>query len=148
MKITTTYRDAIKRDGPIVAKVFRATTRHDLPYLPELHTDEDDVRHFTEIVEHQKATVAEVDGQIVGFSATLPGHLNYLYILPNYQGNGIGSTLLKRAMDDNTELQLWAFQKNTRAREFYEHFGFHVAELTDGQANEEHEPDVRYIWKR
>ena len=45
-------------------------------------------------------------------------------------------------------LQLWAFQRNTAARAFYEAHGFTVQRLTDGSGNEEGEPDVLYAWSR
>jgi hypothetical protein len=38
------------------------------------------------------------------------------------------------------------FQRNIRARRFYESRGFHLVEETDGAANEEREPDARYRW--
>jgi len=41
--------------------------------------------------------------------------------------------------------RLWAFQRNQRARVFYEHRGFVAAEFTDGAGNEEREPDMRYV---
>ncbi|WP_298279395.1 hypothetical protein [uncultured Bradyrhizobium sp.] len=44
--------------------------------------------------------------------------------------------------------QLWTFQRNARARRFYEARGFVAVEQTDGSRNEEQEPDVRYLWTR
>jgi hypothetical protein len=44
-------------------------------------------------------------------------------------------------------LELWAFQRNTNARDFYESQGFHAVQCTDGR-NEENEPDVKYEWER
>jgi hypothetical protein len=38
------------------------------------------------------------------------------------------------------------FQRNEQARRFYEHRGFRFVELTDGSANAERMPDVRYRW--
>lgn len=143
-----TYRLADTTDGPAVARVFRQTTRHDLPFLPELHTDDEDVVHFTDIVEKQQVMLAVADGNVVGICATTPGWLNYLYVLPEHQGRGIGTQFLDQAKGENTELRLWAFQKNQRGRQFYERQGFIVEELTDGSGNEEHEPDVRYIWHK
>ncbi len=45
-------------------------------------------------------------------------------------------------------MQLWTFQRNARARRFYEARGFVPVEATDGSRNEEKEPDVRYLWRR
>ena len=36
--------------------------------------------------------------------------------------------------------------RNAPARTFFERHGFHAARLTDGADNEEHEPDVLYVW--
>ena len=38
-------------------------------------------------------------------------------------------------------------QQNERARRFYEARGFRAVEFTDGEANEEKTPDVRYEWR-
>jgi hypothetical protein len=43
-------------------------------------------------------------------------------------------------------LQLWTFQRNSRARGFYEARGFNLIERTDGARNEEREPDALYLW--
>jgi ribosomal protein S18 acetylase RimI-like enzyme len=44
-------------------------------------------------------------------------------------------------------LWLWTFQTNTGARRFYERHGFVAVDETDGSANEERAPDVRYAWR-
>jgi hypothetical protein len=43
-------------------------------------------------------------------------------------------------------LQLWTFQRNLRARGFYEARGFALVRQTDGSDNEEKEPDALYLW--
>ena len=43
-------------------------------------------------------------------------------------------------------LQLWTFQRNLRARAFYEKLAFAPVRFTDGASNEEREPDVLYAW--
>ena len=86
-------------------------------------------------------------GKIVGFCAFHQDWLDHLYILPEFQGKGIGSTLLNKAKETHSELQLWVFQKNEEARKFYESKGFVLVEKTDGSSNEEKEPDARYVWK-
>jgi GNAT superfamily N-acetyltransferase len=60
--------------------------------------------------------------------------------------------LLHNVLDEHRQqhptdpLWLWTFQANAGARRFYERNGFAPVEFTDGAANEEHEPDVRYEW--
>jgi RimJ/RimL family protein N-acetyltransferase len=43
-------------------------------------------------------------------------------------------------------LQLRVFQQNSGARRLYERNGFSLVELTDGDSNEAHEPEARYVW--
>jgi hypothetical protein len=40
--------------------------------------------------------------------------------------------------------RVYTFQANSGARRFYERHGFAAIQLTDGQGNEEHCPDVLY----
>jgi GNAT superfamily N-acetyltransferase len=143
-------RRAIPADAPEVAELFLASRRDALPYLPALHTDDDTRRWMAEVVfAAGEVWVAAVDGRIVGFAALNGGrdHLDHLYLLPGWYGRGIGSALLLRVKERSTgRLQLWTFQRNVRARAFYEARGFSVAALADGSANEEREPDVLYRW--
>jgi hypothetical protein len=44
-------------------------------------------------------------------------------------------------------LELWVFQRNDAAREFYARHGFIELRRTDGSGNEEREPDVRLAWR-
>lgn len=49
-----------------------------------------------------------------------------VYILPEYQGRGIGRELVDYAVKDldGGEIFLWAMNHNRNARGFYEHIGF------------------------
>jgi GNAT superfamily N-acetyltransferase len=120
----------------------------EMPHLPDLHTPEEDLAFIRDVVFPKcRVLAASVDGEIVGFCAFREGWIDHLYILPEYQGRGIGSALLTRAKEEFPHFQLWTFQRNNRVRHFYEARGFVLAELTDGQGNEEKEPDVRYVWE-
>lgn len=75
------------------------------------------------------------------------GSVEQLYLEPGWTGRGIGSVLIGLAKERRPAgLELWTFQVNAGARRFYERHGFRVAEITDGSANEERQPDVRYVW--
>jgi len=75
------------------------------------------------------------------------GWIDQLYVSPGRTRQGLGSLLVdlaKRRRPDG--LQLWTFESNVDAQRFYEVHGFTVAERTDGSGNEEHAPDLRYVW--
>jgi GNAT superfamily N-acetyltransferase len=135
-------------DADEIARIFMASRRDALPYLPELHTDEDTHDFFARIVmRDDDVWLAKSGGEILGFVAVKPGWVDHLYLRPGHYRRGIGSLLLAKAKSlQPGGLTLWAFQKNTRARAFYESHGFKPIEFTDGAANEENEPDVRYGW--
>jgi ribosomal protein S18 acetylase RimI-like enzyme len=144
-------RRAIIDDMPAAATVHIITRRVNLSYLPTLHSRDQVVDHFIDTVfPTSRVWVAEEEngGMVVGFAAAREGWLDHLYILPDYQGGGLGSQLLDLAMEGQDEVHLWAFQKNTRARRFYEKRGFSLVRETDGAGNMEKEPDALYRWTR
>ena len=95
----------------------------------------------------QEVWVAEVEGRVVGYAALSERKLEHLYVHPGFQGRGAGTALLERAKRERPEgFRFWVFQKNERARRFYERHGCRLVELTDGAGNEEREPDALYEW--
>jgi putative acetyltransferase len=85
---------------------------------------------------------------VIGVIAFREDWIDQLYVLPPAQGRGVGSELLQLAQNTYPRLQLWTFQRNRRARRFYEARGFALVRETDGTANEEKEPDALYLWTR
>jgi GNAT superfamily N-acetyltransferase len=136
-------------DAEAVARVHRVSFDHRLPWLAGLHTPSEDQAYFADVVFNEDEVWGSFDGDdLSGFIAFRENWIDQLYVLPAYQGRGVGSALLVVAQARYSELQLWTFQRNCAARRFYEHRGFAVAEQTDGSRNEEHEPDVRYVWRK
>lgn len=143
-----TLRQARPEDAPAISAIHLSARRHGLPYLPEVHTDSETRYWVAEVVlPQQDVWVAEVSGEVAAFAALHEGWLEHLYVAPEHQGRGLGSALLDLAMSRNPGgLQLYTFQRNERARRFYEARGFVAEWFGDGSENEEGEPDVRYRW--
>jgi putative acetyltransferase len=139
-------RAARPADAPAVVAVFHAARAAALPYLPVVHAPEEDAAFFGGLVGQGIVTVAELDGRVAGFLALNGDWVDHLYVDPPAQGRGLGGALLRHAQARRAELQLWVFQRNTRAIAFYEHHGFTLAERTDGSGNEERTPDARMVW--
>jgi len=141
-----TLRRAVPADAPSIARVHRLAMRISLPFLPELHTAEEDLWFVRErLMTSCEIWVADAGGEAVGYIAFKPGWIEHLYIHPEHQGRGLGGGLLDVALADGSERNLWTFQENRRARAFYERRGFTAVEFTDGEGNEEKTPDVRYV---
>jgi GNAT superfamily N-acetyltransferase len=123
-----------------------------MPWVKLAHSD-DELRAWFAL-EHQRkheVWVLESHGSISAYlSLSLDRDwVDHLYVDPKAQGRGQGTALLELAKSlSSGQLRLHAFQRNTRARTFYEHRGFRAVEFGDGTANEEDEPDVTYLWER
>ncbi|HEY2359313.1 MAG TPA: GNAT family N-acetyltransferase [Phenylobacterium sp.] len=141
-------RRATADDAQSIAVVHRTAMRVSLAFLPELHSAADDLRFFSErFLPANEVWVAEVDDEVVGYVGFHEAWINHLYVLPEFQGRGIGPALLDKALAYERPMQLWTFQQNTRARKFYEDRGFGLVKLTDGSGNEEKTPDALYEWR-
>ncbi len=139
-------RPARPEDAAAIAVIHRQAMRISLPFLPELHTADEDLWFVREkLMVENEVWVAEADGRVAGYIAFHPGWIEHLFVHPDQQGRGLGPTLLAKALEDGAERRLWTFQQNSRARAFYEARGFVAEEFTDGHGNEEKTPDVRYM---
>lgn len=141
-------RRATPADAEAIGRLHHHTMRTSLPFLPELHTPEDVVDWVGgQLMARNTVWVAEgPEGVVTGYIAFDADWINQLYVHPDQQGRGLGPQLLAKALEDGASRQLWTFQKNARARRFYEAHGFVAVKLTDGSGNEEREPDILYRW--
>jgi ribosomal protein S18 acetylase RimI-like enzyme len=100
--------------------------------------------YFQKTFDPARNQIIVMAGQDVGVISVEKGEqevfLSRLYILPEYQGRGIGTQLIKRvlaeAFGDNLPVSLRVLRVNP-AKELYERLGFVVVEETD----------VRYLMK-
>jgi GNAT superfamily N-acetyltransferase len=141
-----TLRAATGHDAPAVTGVFLAARRA-MTYLPHLHTDDETARFIFDLVLTARVEVALGDGAIVGFAAVRRSWLEHLNVHPRAQNAGIGTRLIEWAKETSPSgLDLWVFQRNTRARALYASHGWRDVTLTDGD-NEEGQPDARMRWE-
>jgi putative acetyltransferase len=80
-----------------------------------------------------ETTVSEVDGTVVGFLSLVGNEVGGLFVDPDYQGGGIGRSLMDNAIESHPVLELDVFEANSIARRFYERYGF---QLVDRHMNE------------
>lgn len=79
--------------------------------------------------------VAEDDGVPVGAVSVGNGYLSTLYVLPGYQGRGVGSALHDLAVErlralGFDEAKLWTLRENDSGRHFYERRGWRLTDET------------------
>ena len=120
-----------------------------MPHMPVLHTAEEDLAFYSSVVfPRAEIWIVEHAGTVRGFIAFRDGWIDHLYIHPDHQRRGLGSSLLALAKASADSLRLWTFQCNGGARRFYEGHGFRIQQETDGATNDERQPDILYVWQR
>lgn len=143
------FRQLKRADMDAAARVHRIAFDRALPPLAGLHTPEEDQWFFRDRVFTTCEVWGAFDGDaMTGMLAFHEGWIDQLYVLPEAQGCGVGTALLRIAQNAFDRLQLWTFQRNAQARSFYEARGFALIQQTDGARNEEKEPDALYLWTR
>ena len=133
-----------------VVRMWGETKRDAYPYLPleQTRSFEDDRAFFTgHLTPRCVIWVAEGRGEPVGFLALAGSYLDRLYIHPRHQRRGVGTALLRKAIElSPAGLELHTHQKNVSACAFYEKYGFLAVKFGVSPAPES-EPDVEYHWR-
>lgn len=144
--IPVLVRDAVHDDIPVIADILMRSSRLAYTFMPWTHSDDD----FTEFVraffdEWDAARIAETSCRAIGFHCLCEDVVDQLFVAPEAQRQGIGSTLLHDVMDLRpTGFTLRTFRANRGARAFYEACG--LVAISFGHSDEENEPDVTYRW--
>lgn len=112
----------------------------------EIHSFENHLYFLNHILPHQfQIELALHDEKVVGMIAYNEREISQLYIHIDYQGFGIGQSLLDKAKGQSSgKLTLYTFEVNKIAQQFYEKNGFHI--IGRGHENEENLPDIKYEW--
>ena len=94
--------------------------------------------------------MAEVDGVPAGAVSAGKGFLSTLYVLPAYQGSGVGSALHDLALDllraqGCREARLWTLEENDAGLRFYERRGWSLTDETRVVPYPPNPIDVQYV---
>jgi len=123
-----------------------------MPWLPDLHTPEEDRAYARAALARQRAhllvRLSAHGGEeaVVGIAAVEADEdlLAHLYLHPTILRQGLGSELLDVARAEHGRpLFLWCFADNHAGLAFYAAQGAEEVLRTDGRGNEEGLPDVR-----
>ena len=138
-------REATPEDAEAVVRIFRDSRAEAMPWLPVLHTPEEDLAWFRGTLAGE-AWIFEEGGIPLGYALWKDDELHDLYVAPAAQRRGVGSALFAHVQSLRPDgFRFWAFRDNWRARAFYEERGCVVVGASDGD-NEEKLPDVLYEW--
>lgn len=112
----------------------------------EIYSFENHINYLNHILPRQyQIDLALIDDNVVGMIAYNKREISQLYIHIDYQGIGIGQTLLNKVKEQSSgRLTLYTFEVNQNAQRFYEKNGFKI--VGRGHENEENLPDIQYEW--
>lgn len=144
-----TIERATAADAAAIADLYLAARADALPWLRRVHGDaatRDWIIH--DRLARGENWIARSGEEIVGFMTLDREDLDQLYLKPGHYRRGIGSKLMAKAKERSPQLlHLFCFQRNLRARAFYERHGFAIIDRNDGSRNVESEPDILYVWR-
>lgn len=145
--MTVTLRPARSLDAGATGDILHGFAREN-DWMPELYSAAETIAFCGQMIDKGWVTVAEQGGQVAGFLAVNGTEVHCLYLSPAARNQGIGAQLLNSAKAGRGELALYAFQANTGACRFYERNGFVEVARSDGADNDEHLPDIRFVWRQ
>ncbi len=87
--------------------------------------------------------VYEIESRIVGFYALYENNLAAIFVLPSFQGKGIGKQLLNHAKAQRAVLSLSVYKENQASYQFYLSQGFTVV----GEQLDEHTGHPEYTMR-
>lgn len=131
-------------------RAWRASRLDAFPWMRphQLHTQDEDRAFFAGVLAAEcEVWLAERAGAVLGLLCRRGERVEQLFVAPGAQGSGVGSALLARAKERSPRgLELFTFQRNHRARAFYERRGFALLRFGVSPPPE-NEPDVFYRWR-
>ncbi|WP_162561256.1 GNAT family N-acetyltransferase [Methylobacterium terrae] len=147
MKVQIECRTAHQNDLDTIAQVWHDSAASSDASPGVVPLAEFRARINIELADAWTLTVALVEGQIVGLLALkiADGVLDQLFVLPSAQRKGVGSLLLKQAMDAMPAgFTLRTASMNTGARSFYERMGLTL--VSEGHHPRQGYPICWYGW--
>jgi len=120
------YRELTEQDIEAIARVHRQACLIAYAFMNWSYSEDEVRRWYAEkFSSWDWGQLAEHEEGVAGFIACSGSHLDQLFVDPNHQRHGIGTSLLKAAMQRSPAVKtLNVFEQNISARRFYECHGF------------------------
>lgn len=145
--IAAQIRPYSERDFDVLVGRWHETNVESYSYVAEhrRHTLDDARTFFREhVVPRCEIWVAHDSGEPLGLLALEAPWIRQFAVFREFQRRGVGTALLRKALEASPSgLRLFTFQRNLKARAFYEKHGFAAVAFGCSPAPEL-EPDVEY----
>jgi len=116
----------------------------------DIHSFEENVHFIKNVLSKENTILLAIkpnSEKVLGMIAFTTTTIAQLYVNADYLNHGIGTKLLNIAKEKSEDkLELFTFQRNDIARNFYEKHGF--TEIGRNYKNELNLPDIKYEWTK
>jgi len=116
----------------------------------DIHSFEENVQFIKNVLSKENTILLAIElnsEKVLDMIAFTTKTIAQLYVDINYLNHGIGSKLLDVAKEQSEgKLELFTFQRNDKARNFYKKHGF--TEVGRNYKNELNLPDIKYEWRK
>lgn len=109
---------------PALISIWRSAVEATHDFLSVEDREEIEKQVVSAYLPSVRLTIAEVDGQPVGFAGTAGDRLEMLFVDDAFRGRGIGSVLLDHVIREQGVKELDVNEQNPQALTFYYHKGF------------------------
>ncbi|MFW8596256.1 GNAT family N-acetyltransferase [Cribrihabitans neustonicus] len=111
-------------DEERVLHIWRSASAQAHPFLSAEQTAQAETMIRETFLPMAETWLACPGGTPAGFIALIGEEAGGLFVLPGFQGLGLGRALLDHALTRRSRLELDVFTENQRALQFYCHYGF------------------------
>lgn len=117
-------REYNESDGERIVDIWAAASRVATPFLSDtfMAEERENIRKIWLL--KAETWVFETGGIVAGFISLIGNEVGAIFVHPDFQGAGIGRTLMDHALSHRNELFLDVFAENEIGRGFYERYGF------------------------
>ncbi|WP_051163747.1 GNAT family N-acetyltransferase [Nocardia brevicatena] len=124
-----------REEWPTLVRIWRSAVEATHDFLTPEDIDFYQARIANDHLSAVSLTVATIDNIPVGFSGVADGNLEMLFIDNAHRGQGVGTALLRKAIDEIPGLLVDVNEQNPQAVGFYEHHGFVTLARSDSDAD-------------
>ncbi|MDR9439808.1 MAG: GNAT family N-acetyltransferase [Halomonas sp.] len=139
-------RPATREEFPHLVDIWLRASQQAHPFIAETYwrarADEMARRRLPTC----EVQVLEAGRHVIGFCAMHGDHLEALFVDPEVQSFGHGTSLMAQAMKNHPCITLWVYSRNVRAVSFYRRLGF--GSIDEREDPETGEQELLMVWSR
>lgn len=119
-------RKIADKEVPAVVDIWYKASLQAHEFIPSEYWSSNKAQMRKKFIPMSETYVATNGLQILGFISLIEEYLAAIFVKPEFQGLGIGSSLMSHAKSYRNDLQLKVFCKNRKSVDFYLSKGFTI----------------------